>query len=296
MLSAFTSPGTFLRGNLHCHSSRSDGDPSPSRVCAFYKRAGYDFISLTDHFLERFDYPVVDTSDFRDEGFTTLIGAELHAPKLANGEKWHLLANGLPLDFAAPRDDESAAELTQRALDAGAFVSLAHPGWYGLTLEDALSIPQVHAVEVYNAICDWETGRGDGGYLIDQLLNEGRMTGILATDDTHRYHGEACRGWVMAKAQERTPQAILAALRSGAYYASQGPDIHHVEVGEDWLNVETSPVNSIWLIGHGSRSKVVMGQGMRHARLPLKKFKGSWARLVIADAEGRRAWSNPHQF
>ncbi len=103
MLTAFTSPGRVLRGNLHCHSSRSDGDPSPERVCAFYRAGGYDFVSLTDHFMERFGFPVVDTSTFRGEGFTTLIGAELHAPGLGNGEIWHLVANGLPLDFAVPR-------------------------------------------------------------------------------------------------------------------------------------------------------------------------------------------------
>lgn len=293
MLTAFTSPGRFLRGNLHCHSSRSDGDPSPERVCAFYRAAGYNFVSLTDHFMERFDFPVVDTSTFCGEGFTTLIGAELHAPGLGNGEIWHLVANGLPLDFATPRSDETAAELARRALDAGAFVSLAHPGWYGLTLEDALALPQVHAVEVFNAICDWETGRGDGGYLIDQLLNKGRDTGVIATDDAHRYHGEFRRGWVMVKAAENTPEAILAALKSGAYYASQGPEIRHVEIDGDWLNVETSPVNSVWLVGHAARSRVVMGLGIAHARLPLEKFAGGWARLVVLDAEGRRAWSNP---
>ncbi|MEO3388227.1 CehA/McbA family metallohydrolase [Mesorhizobium sp. CAU 1741] len=293
MLTAFTSPGSFLRGNLHCHSSRSDGDPLPERVCAFYRDAGYDFVSLTDHFMERFGFPVVDTTPFRQEGFTTLMGAELHAPGLGNGEIWHLVANGLPLDFAAPAGDETAAELARRALDAGAFVSLAHPGWYGLTLEDALALPQVHAVEVFNAICDWETGRGDGGYLIDQLLNRGRTTGVIATDDAHRYHGEFCRGWVMVKATENTPDAILAALKSGAYYASQGPEIRHVEIDGDWLNVETSPVDSVWLVGHAARSKVVMGPGIAHARLPLEKFAGGWARLVVSDAEGRRAWSNP---
>ncbi|RST86980.1 phosphotransferase [Aquibium carbonis] len=292
MLTAFTSSGRFLRGNLHCHSSRSDGDPTPERVCAFYREAGYDFISLTDHFMERFGYPIVDTTGFRAEGFTTLIGAELHAPGLGNGEIWHLVANGLPLDFARPQSGEGAAELAQRAIDAGAFVSLAHPGWYGLTLNDALALPEVHAVEVFNSICDWETGRGDGGYLIDQMLNAGRHAGVIATDDAHRYQGEACRAWVMVKAEENTPEAILSALKAGAYYASQGPEIRHVEIDRDWLNVETSPVDSVWLVGHASRSKVVMGPGITHARLPLEKFSQGWARLVVRDGQGRHAWSN----
>ena len=44
-----------------------------------YKRAGYDFLQLSDHFLERFGWPIADTRAFRSNSFTTLIGAELHA-------------------------------------------------------------------------------------------------------------------------------------------------------------------------------------------------------------------------
>jgi hypothetical protein len=293
MLTAFTAPGRFLRGNLHCHSSRSDGDPTPERACAFYRDKGYDFVSLTDHFMDRFGFPIVDTTPFRSETFTTLIGAELHAPGLGNGEIWHLVANGLPLDFAPLAPGETAAELAGRALRAGAFVSLAHPGWYGLTLDDALKLPPVDAIEAFNSICDWETGRGDGTYLIDQMLNAGQRIGVLATDDTHRYRAEACGGWVMVKARENSPEAILAALKSGAYYASQGPELHHIEIDAGHLNLETSPICRAWLVGHAARSVAVMAEDFTHARLPLEKFAGSWARLVVADRHGRRAWSNP---
>lgn len=293
MLTAFNEAGRFYRGNLHCHSSRSDGDPTPERVCAFYREAGYDFISLTDHFMDRFGYPVVDTTPYRTENFTTLIGAELHADGLENGEIWHVLANGLPLDFAPLGKSETAAELAQRALDAGAFVSIVHPGWYGLTLNDTLKMPRVHAVEAYNSICDWETGRGDGNYLIDQLLDRGHNTGILATDDAHRYRVEACRGWVMVKAEENTPTALLNALKNGAYYASQGPAIHHVEIDGDSLNIETSPIASAWLVGKAARSTMITSENFTRACLPLQKFEGNWARLIIADSQGRRAWSNP---
>lgn len=293
MLTPFTTPGRFYRGNLHCHSSRSDGDPTPERVCAFYREAGYDFISLTDHFMERFGFPVVDTAPFRTEGFTTLIGAELHADGLENSEIWHILANGLPLDFPRPAPGETAAQLAQRALDAGAFVSIPHPGWYGLTVNDTLAMPEVHAVEAFNSVSDWETGRGDGNYLIDQLLDRNRRVGVIATDDTHRYREEAGRGWVMVKAEENTPEAILAALKTQAYYASQGPVIHHMEIDGNHLNIETSAISSAWLVGRAARSRVVMGQEITRARLPLEKFADGWARLIIADSQGKRAWSNP---
>ena len=97
---AFTAKGRFWRGNLHTHSTRSDGVLSPEEVCRRYKAEGYDFMALTDHFVGAFGYPIVDTVPMRDAGFTTILGAELHSGAMANGELWHILAVGLPADFA----------------------------------------------------------------------------------------------------------------------------------------------------------------------------------------------------
>ena len=77
----FQQPGRFYRGNLHTHSTRSDGGLSPAAVVASYRERGYDFLALTDHFLATYGFPIVDTREFRTDRFTTLIGAELHAPK-----------------------------------------------------------------------------------------------------------------------------------------------------------------------------------------------------------------------
>ncbi|MCU0944651.1 MAG: hypothetical protein MUF65_04695, partial [Rubritepida sp.] len=99
---AFAAPGRFWKGNLHTHSTASDGVRAPEAVCATYREAGYDFLALTDHFLAKYGFPIVDTRPFRAPGFTTILGAELHAPATALGELWHILALGLPLDFAPP--------------------------------------------------------------------------------------------------------------------------------------------------------------------------------------------------
>jgi len=39
----------WYRGNLHCHSTNSDGDSSPAFLAKFYKDAGFDFLCITDH-------------------------------------------------------------------------------------------------------------------------------------------------------------------------------------------------------------------------------------------------------
>ena len=295
MLEAFRGPGAFRRGNLHCHSTLSDGEMTPDRVCAFYREAGYDFVCLSDHFVERFGFPVADTTAHRSDGLTTLLGAELHAGRIESGEIWHILAVGLPPDFARAGPEESGPDLAARALAAGAFVALAHPEWYGLTINDALSMPEgVHAVEAFNANARTE-GREGGAHLLDQMLNAGRRPGVVAVDDAHTYREDALGGWVMVRAEENAPEAILAALKAGAYYASTGPEIRQAAIEGRHLLVETSPVEQAALLGQAARSKAIAGRGMTRFRLPLKKFAGSWARLVVRDAHGRRAWAQPFE-
>lgn len=41
----------WFRGNLHTHTTNSDGDLPPDVVTAWYRDAGYDFLALTDHDL-----------------------------------------------------------------------------------------------------------------------------------------------------------------------------------------------------------------------------------------------------
>ena len=75
----FALPGRFWRGNLHTHSTNSDGVLAPEEVCRRYQAEGYDFIALTDHFIGFFGYPISDTLPYRNDRFTTILGAELHS-------------------------------------------------------------------------------------------------------------------------------------------------------------------------------------------------------------------------
>jgi len=136
----FDQPGRFYRGNLHTHSTRSDGRQSPEAVITAYREQGYDFLALTDHFLERYDFPITDTRAWRTADFTTLLGAELHAPTIEVDGLWHIVAVGLPLDFAPTTPGETGPQLAARARATGAFIGMAHPAWYSLTLDDALSL------------------------------------------------------------------------------------------------------------------------------------------------------------
>jgi len=290
----FDKPGSFWRGNLHTHTTASDGGRSVDEVIAAYQQQGYDFVSITDHFMERYGFPIVDTTRFRSGGFTTLFGAELHAPALWYGDIWHILANGLPLDFAPATPEEDGPALARRAADAGAFVTVAHPSWYAVSVEDALSIDVAQAVEIYNHTAHHHNGKGDSAALIDLLLMQGRKVNILAVDDAHfSSRPDFFGGWVMVRSESLDPDSLLSALKAGHFYASQGPRFVDVTVDAEAVHVKTSPVQSIFLSGPGSSIERLRGERLTEGTLPLERFRGKFCRVTIIDDAGHRAWTNP---
>ena len=300
--SAFTALGRFWRGNLHTHSTNSDGVLPPEEVCRRYRAEGYDFLALTDHFVGLWGYPITDTLPYRADGFTTLLGAELHSGAMRNGELWHILAVGLPADFAPSLSphftpvagQETGADLARRAVQAGAFVAIAHPQWSGLAMEDMRELDAAHAVEVYNHGCAMGCDRPDGFALADQLLTEGRPVTLIATDDAHFSEPDHFGGWVMVKSPENTPEALLAALKRGDFYSTQGPELRDVRLEGRKVIVESSAVVSVVAMGRGTGAKGVHGASMTRTEVPLDRLGDSpWLRVAVIDAAGKRAWSNP---
>ncbi|MBZ0262133.1 MAG: CehA/McbA family metallohydrolase [Hyphomicrobiales bacterium] len=300
-LSPFSLPGRFWRGNLHTHSNLSDGALEPPQVIEAYKNAGYDFMMLSDHFIGHYNWPVADTRAMRSNNFTTIIGSELHAPETSVGELWHIVAAGLPLDFPPAGKNETGAELARRAHAAGAFIGIAHPAWSQLTMADGRAIDCAHAVEIYNHGCAIENDRGDGWYLLDQLLNEGRRLTAFATDDAHFKTPDYFGGWVHVKAESLGPEVLLEALKKGHYYSSQGPQIHDITVSGSEISIRCSPVDNITVLCGNSRTLVRNAKSITEATFDLKKLETGWLltklspwfRAVCIDHAGKKAWSNP---
>ncbi|MCW5852968.1 MAG: CehA/McbA family metallohydrolase [Anaerolineae bacterium] len=295
----FDQPGRFWRGNLHTHSTASDGQRTPEEVCGLYAEAGYDFLALTDHFLAHYGFPLVDTGPFRTSTFTTILGAELHAGVTELGGPWHILAVGLPLDFAPSTPAETGPQIAQRALAAGAFVAVAHPQWYTLTEADALSLGPVHAVETYNATSADYNDRDDSLYMLDLLCSRGHRYFALATDDAHfnPARHDAMRGWVWVKSETLAPDALLAALKAGHYYSSTGPQIHDIQVKPGVsVTVRCSPAARVFVTGALWAAVSVAGHGLTQAELSLQTFASPYCRVTVRDEYGRRAWSNPIWF
>jgi hypothetical protein len=291
----FNRPGKFFKGNLHTHSTLSDGKLTPEEICHLYLEGGYDFIALTDHFMKHYHWTIADTTPFRTESFTTLIGAELHAPGITFEYLWHILAVGLPLDFAPNVENETGTTLAQRAVDAGAFVAIAHPDWYHLPEADALLLNGVHAMEIFNGTSVDHNDKPGGWSLLDILLGRGIRYTALATDDAHfePARSDAMIGWVMVRAEELSPEALLASLKAGYFYSSTGPEIYDLQIiPGDVVTIRCSPAERIFVVGKGSQATSAYGNGITGAEIKIDRFKSPYIRVIVRDTFGRRAWSN----
>lgn len=299
MQTVFSKLGTFWRGNLHTHSTCSDGKWTPDAVYALYHDNGYDFMAITDHFKARYGWPITDTRQYRDKNFTTLIGAEIHTDGMEFNNGWHLVALGLPFDFAPTQPDETGPQLAKRALDAGAFVIAAHPQWYAMTEGDFLSLGDIHAVEVFNAGVGHDSDTAESTYMLDLMLARGKRIYACATDDAHFNLNARDRlmGWVKVKSEELSPEALLTALKAGDFYSSTGPDILDIQVvpGER-LYVRCSPASHIYALGRPIEFMSVNGDCISEAEFDLSQWRSPYVRVLVRDEYQRKAWSNPIWF
>jgi hypothetical protein len=296
--------GRFFRGNLHCHSNRSDGLLEPEEVVGAYGNAGYDFVCLSDHFEAEYGWQITDTRSLRDENFTTIIGAELSSSAWDDRHAYWVTAAGLPVDFGEP-PPEDHAEAIRRATDVGAFIIMLHPGLNNLPLAAADGLPAleaVHGVEIYNhnMATAASPDAANGAYMLDGLLEKGHRLLVNAGDDAHFGHpADRFGGWVEVYCEHLDPEALLDSMKAGRYYSTQGPSLRELLVYGDRLRVETSDAYAISLTGGGDRwqsgqERTSEGdEPIREAEFALGPFHGSYCRVTVVDAQGRRAWGNP---
>ncbi len=118
--------------------------------------------------------------------------------------------------------------------------------------------------------------------------------GAYAADDAHFEGGapDAFGAWVQVRAEALEPGAILAALKAGHFYSSQGPEIQAVEVGKESVVVRCSPARGVFLGGRGAARARALGEDVRECELSLATFEGSYFRVTVMDAAGKSAWTN----
>jgi len=277
MLEAFESDGLWLKGNLHTHTTNSDGQQTPEERVAGFKEKGYDFLALTDHGR---------VTRVEGNGIVLIAGVEFGV----NG--YHLLVLNVPDDFHL-----SEGASIQTAVDevraGGGLPILAHPYWLGLTLHDLRSITGSLGIEIYNSTCG-RIGKAVSTVHWDDLLADGWRGFGFAVDDAHILQ-DAYLGWIMVKSQARDAASILEAIEAGRFYASTGPEIKSVTNTGGKLHVTCSDaaiINFICRRWTGCQVKADEGSKLNEAEFQLNARQG-YVRIEVIDARGRTAWTNP---
>ena len=299
----FRAAGTWLRAALHAHTTNSDGELPPWALAAHYAAAGYDVLATTDHWI-RTELPEQEA-----RGLVIVPSVELNA-RLPGGRDGHLLSYGVDRVPEALMPFESLAEGVRFVEEAGGVPYLAHPYWTGAAFE-ALDVDGLRGIEVWNAGCEREIARGGSEPHWDDALERGRRLFGLAADDSHHPGHDSDLAWTWIRAGERSPSAVLEALRTGAFYASAGPLIYDVVVEDAAVEVATSPCRSVTLcqgvqrgssaqagrLGYRYRARVIetaADGGL--VRVRLERHDAPFGRLQVEDPYGRRAWTNPLWF
>lgn len=287
----FAVEGEWFKGNLHTHSTNSDGALNPQELVRRYKDSGYDFLAITDH--NRFTELDPDLCD----GILLIPGEEINVGKSEVGTDFHLVLFGIREHVS---DRSSPQTVIDQAKSQGAEVILCHPYWSQLSINDMLSIEGYIGVEVFNSTCHFSIGKGFSQIHWDDLLARGKHVWGFAVDDAHHHTSDhrptdVCNAWISVKSSELSLDSIMNAIRSGYFYSSSGPEILDVRIEEEVIYVETSPVRHITFIsidGRGERWTPIGCETITRAHHRIRNGE-RFVRIECEDLNGRWAWTNP---
>jgi len=297
-LTNFAKEGIWLKGNLHAHSTNSDGELPPERLASEYRKFGYNFLALSDHNI----YSTHEKYNSRD--FVMIPGFELSSPI----GHINILQIGVESNFA--QNEEIAVGTMEQFKGFLAkhrdnyLIMLNHPSWSMLEWEKVIDLDEISCVEVYNHGCEWLDLLGESSDFWETMLRKGKKWWGIATDDNHNGYKyvsgwpfnllqtDSFGGWICVKAKECTHEAIMAAVVNGSFYSSTGPEIYDFYVQNGYVYVSCSPCERVIFSGNQRSIRRVIATNITEFNAPLKENE-KYVRVQCADKYGRVAYGNP---
>ena len=287
----FSIKGNWYKGNIHTHTTNSDGELSPKEVISLYKNKGYDFLAITDH--NKLTY----SEELQKEGLHLIPGEEIDGGKSAIGTSFHIIALNIKEEIVFPnREEITAQEIIDRIKKEKGEAIIAHPYWSGLTFPDIYPLRNYLGIEIFNSTCLYGIGRGDSSVHWDNLLAKNKQIFGFAVDDAHHYSDKEYRpmdmgkGWIMVKALNK--DLIMDSIKKGLFYFSSGPLIKNLSIKENVIEVETSPVSSITFVSFNAHGKRLTASSINQAEYETKGNE-KYIRIKCTDKFGKKAWTNP---
>jgi len=291
----FKASGRWYKGNLHTHTTDSDGALPPEAMAEQYMMKGYDFVCITDHGR------VGDHKNLSASDFLVIDGEEIGVGRSSLGEPYHLVA--VDLKRSVPEGGEDAQGMIDELIGMGALVLLCHPYWSSLTIDDMMRIEGYTGIEVYNTSCFYSIAKGHSTVHWDDLLARGRKLLGFAVDDAHWHFNDhrpndACGAWIMVKSKSLTVGDIKEAINAGLFYSSNGPAIDDINVDDGKIAVSAMRSKIINFVADsykGESFAAPHGKTIERAQYEIQGTE-KYVRIECVDVEGRFAWSNPIYF
>jgi hypothetical protein len=270
--------GHWYKGNLHTHTTTSDGKLSPAEVIAWYEQHGYHFVALTDHDTFCDPAPLQPTTRLAlIPGFEFSRGAVPEA---------HMLCLGVRAAF---KGDYQTVLTATRAL--GGMAILCHPNWVrdDLWSPDAMMGLRYHAgIEIYNHVITRLPGRALATDDWDAVLTRGHLIWGYANQDAHRLD-DFGHAWNMVLAPSRKVERLLYSLANGHCYASTGLTFQHIGYDGSVIQVVLARHARIRFVGPGG---AILSE--RTARAAAYEPTGeAYVRVEVENDERQWAWSQP---
>jgi hypothetical protein len=277
--------GQRVKAGFHCHTLNSDGGLSPERTVQEYRKKGFQCLGITDH------HTVTPIANLSTPGFVAIDATE-------NGGAPDII--GVGVTSVVPRE-KTLSERARALASQGAFTIAPHPTYCEVTPEIYLWVPDLMAMEIYNAYCDEAYCNGVALELWDMVLGAGKRIWGVAGDDAHlnpqkRTYSHAGRAWVEVWAETLSSTAILDALKRGRFFSTQGPRFERIAVGKSTIRIECSPVSQVRWRTFGRVGFVDYapdGASLTHSVLPTWFHPNTYVRIELVDRQGKKAWSNP---
>lgn len=243
----------WLRGNLHAHTTESDGTLPPKDLIAAYEDLGYQFLAVSDH--DR----ITPLADLQAHTPMVLIEAE----EVGGGP--HTLAVNVRnrIDPRMARQDVINDIRMQ-----GGIAILNHPNW-GVAFshwphETIEALTGFTGIEVYNAVIDRLEGSSLATDRWDRILSTGARVWGFANDDAH-HPDEIGRAWIHVAAEECSRESILEAVRTGAFYASTGVTIESIALEGSSIVVHAPDCQRVRFVArHGAVRSFADGPAARY--------------------------------
>lgn len=282
----------FFKGNLHLHTQNSDGALSPQDAEKRYQELGYDFIALTDHWKR-----TADTHFYQN----MLVIPGIEVDFFLINQVIHIV--GIGVDEGMGHLDRlkfGPQSAVNRIVRGGGQAILAHPAWSLNTPDTITSLHNIAAAEIYNAVSapPFNGDRADSMALLDAAAANGCLLNTVASDDAHYYQGDEGQAFIRIQADELTQPSVMEAFVKGRYHASCGPCINSLTMEGDTIHMTCSPARHIIFLSNlpWAPLRNFSGESITQASYTIKRhsdFPETFVRVVIIDAQGRKAWANP---